>query len=163
MSFLLTLLASALGGAVVAGVFGVYNNRVANKEERDRWVRDHKLQAYSEYLDTTETMARAVNAFRVVGLPVEDLHKTFSEFSTGGLDILAPAAVREAADDVNGFLFQMMNDARNPWVPSPEEFEKFEATMETFRDKRSRVIRLIQQDLELDEVDYQVSGSQLNS
>jgi hypothetical protein len=162
-AFLLPLFASALGGAFVAGGFGLYNHRITQRDERKKWVRDQKLEAFSHYLDVTSHMGHAVSAYRVAMLTQQELIAAFAESAPGKMEILASPALRAATEDFNARLYILMNESRNPQIFSLENEAAFDKEIEKLNESRGKVIRQIQQDLGLDEVEYPVSGSELTA
>ncbi|GLU58558.1 hypothetical protein [Paenarthrobacter ureafaciens] len=50
MEFLIPLLGSALGGAVIAGLFQILKTRQDGASEHSKWLRDNKLEIYIEVL-----------------------------------------------------------------------------------------------------------------
>lgn len=161
-AFLTTLIAGAFGGGLVAGLFSIHNRIAAKNDEHEKWVRDQKLEAYSRYLDVTMHMAHAVSAYRVAMLTQQELIAAFAESAPGKMEIMASPALRAATDDLNTRLYALMNESRNPRVPSLENEAAFDAEIVKLNESRRKVVRLIQQDLGLDQVEYPVSGSALN-
>jgi hypothetical protein len=156
-------MASALGGALVTVCFGVYNLWKAKENEREKWIRDSKLDAYSTYLEVTHRMGFAVSAYRVAAIDHGAMVNKFWEYAPGRLEILGPKDLNAAADVLDEYLSKLMNDARNPRIPSLEGEAAFEAELEELSLLRRRVIQLMQEDLGLEVTEYPLSGSELNT
>lgn len=56
MEAILTVLLSALGGALVAGLFTLIGARRAKLTEHEQWTRNTRLEVYSEYLSFSEAI-----------------------------------------------------------------------------------------------------------
>lgn len=160
-TFLLPLFASALGGAFVAGGFGVYNNQTAKADEREKWIRDSKIEGYSAYLDATESMAFAVSVSWNGPMTTSEVAAKFAEYAPGKLEIMAPKGLRAAAHELELELYEYLDAARrlNPSVGA--DHDAFQAALDVVNEKRHEVIRLMQQDLDVAPIEYPVSGREL--
>jgi hypothetical protein len=59
MEFLLPLLGGALGAALINGIVAVYKLKRDRLTEHDQWLRDAKLEAYSDFLAAVSPFKRS--------------------------------------------------------------------------------------------------------
>lgn len=94
--FVLPLVGSALGGALVTGFFGWRKRHWDREDEHARWLRDKKQEAYADFLSELEkiylTAARLDLQADVT--PIEDL---MMKSSLGPIVLLASEPLREKA------------------------------------------------------------------
>lgn len=92
LKFLLTLIAGAVGGAFIAGVFALVGAWVANKREHRQWLRNERLKAYAAYF--TENRPWSVHSW----LSTEIEFSKEAQAAVLQLQLVAPKKVLDATD-----------------------------------------------------------------
>lgn len=151
-----------MGGAFVAGGFGIYNNRVARVDEREKWLRDRKIEGYASYRDVIEGMTFAVNANWMDSMSNSELAAKFAEYAPGKLELVASRELREAAYELEVVLYAYYNTSKGRDTRIQGDHVAMQANLEEVNKKRLQVIGLMQRDLGLEPIEYPMSGSEFD-
>lgn len=157
-AFLPSILASAFGGGLVAGAFGIYHRLASNKDEHAKWLRNQKTDAYGNYVGLAQALIVACSGFRGGQISREATFDSFSAAQLGTLELLAPRAVREAAQELEEVCDQIFHAV--VFDTSLDDRAAFRAAMDAYKDKKQRFLSLAAADLDITVADYAVSGSQ---
>ena len=157
-SVLAPLLASALGGAIVAGCFGVYNNRVAKEHEHEKWLRDQKIEAYQTHIVTHDALMFAIARHYIGNLAEEEVARAIGE-AQSGLHILAPPLVYEASNDMAQHLGTLAADTTSGRME--DRGDEVMERIDKYYKLRLVFAQAARKDLNIDAEDYVVSGSNL--
>lgn len=158
--FLLTLLASALGGAFVAGLFGIYKDRVAKQDEREKWLREQKLEAYQKHLSSHDALMYAIGA-EYGGLGSRDDVASAIKEAQSGLHILAPAAVYLPSKAMSQHLGMLA--AQSLQGKFVDDQAALEARLVAYARLALAFAQAAREDLGIDSSEYLLAGSELSS
>lgn len=157
---------AGLGGALIAGAFNSQNTaatiaaareaaeaqREADREmERDRWLRDRKVEVYSKFLDEVHELGLSVAEVQV-GFSKDTgvLIKKARDLSLLNLRVLAPRLVVDAAQDVIKSIKVMMTELISIKDRSAPNTDGFRAAAEDFNKKVTLLELRISRDLGID-------------
>lgn len=157
-AFLPTILASAFGGGLVAGAFGVYNRLASNKDEHAKWLRNQKTEAYGHYVGLAQALIVACSGYRGGQMSREDTFASFSAAQLGTLELLAPRPVRQAAKELEEVCDQIFHAVL--YDNSLDERAAFRAAIDSYNERKQKFLSLAADDLDVTVADYAVSGSQ---
>lgn len=159
-TFLPTLLASAFGGGLVAGGFSIHNRIASNSDEHQKWLRDKKTEAYGAFLTAHDALMVSCSGVRGGQVQTADAILKFGEAQLGTVELLAPPAVLESAETVEGttaaFYHAILHEA------SLDEEEDFQAALNLYMAAKRSFIALAQADLRITYEERKVSGSELS-
>jgi hypothetical protein len=158
-NFLPTLLASAFGGGVVAGAFGIYNRVASKNDEHEKWLRDQKAAAYSAYLNAAQALVVAVSGYRGGQVTKDDTFNAFSAAQLGALELLAPPIVREAAQELEEACDRIFHQV--VYTSLLADRPAFLAAIDLYNAKKRTLLSLAQDDLSISHLEYPAGGSKL--
>lgn len=97
LKFILTALGGATVGAVIAGLFALFNSWRTDVRERNKWHRQQKMDAYVLFLEDIQRFIHAFSRFHDHGpTTLSDAKKAGHSIRNEQLLIVAPAEVRHA-------------------------------------------------------------------
>jgi hypothetical protein len=158
-TFATTLVASAFGGGLVAGLFAIYNRLAGKKDEHEKWLRDQKVEAYGSYINSSDLLVLSFSALRAEHVTREDSVQKFADAQLSAVELLAPPAVREAGSKLDAHVVEMFQDAL--WGTMLEDDDNFDEAIEFYTANRKEFLRLVQHDLDIHYPDHPVGGSKL--
>lgn len=158
-AFLPTIVASAFGGGLVAGAFGVYNRVASNNDEHDKWLRDQKVEAYGNYLNLAQALVVACSGYRGGQVSKDETFTAFTNAQLGALELLAPGPVREVARELETICDQIFHAI--VFDTSLDERSAFRAAIDQYLEKKQAFVALAQDDLNIKVPKYPVSGSHM--
>jgi hypothetical protein len=99
MDFWIPLLGSALGGAVITAIFGLFKGHQEKLTEREQWLRDQKMSEYVAMLGMINSIIRHNKALiedgaKAVSMPMPE------EIQMSALSLLAPKPVRRTLGEL---------------------------------------------------------------
>lgn len=153
------MLASAFGGGLVAGAFGIYNRVATQKDEHDKWLRDQKAEAYGTYLNLAQALIVACSGYRGGQITREAAFSAFSEAQLGALELLAPGPVREAAKELEKVCDDIFHAVL--YDTTLDERPSFRAAIAEYDEKKQAFLAWAQSDLSISVPEYPVAGSHL--
>ncbi|KQQ98423.1 hypothetical protein ASF72_18445 [Arthrobacter sp. Leaf141] len=158
-TFLPPLVGSALGGAFVAGGFGIYSNWTAKRHEHEKWLRDQRMEAYQHFADMQGVLVYALTADWAGEGSREDVVKAFGT-AQGTLDIVAPGNVRKSATALS----ECTSNAAQEYLfgSLKRDEDRLLAFISESKKLAEAFIQVARKDLGIDSEDYSVSGSDLD-
>lgn len=93
---LLGIAGGAVGGAVIAGLFGVVGAWIASRREHSKWLREEKLRAYTDFLLAVEEFLWTLGETRVKAetrLDIENFAEEARKIEQARILLLAPSRV----------------------------------------------------------------------
>lgn len=148
MDFWIPLLGSALGGAIITSVFGLIKSRQDKNIEHTRWLRNEKVETYSQYLETIrlgDLMLEQV----ITGASTHEEALDFKDH-TGGfrLRLISPKSVWEATSihrENRQALSNFLGQEAVELSTNPE----FEAVTDALYESRLNLAEVMAQDLRI--------------
>ncbi|GAT87073.1 hypothetical protein CVCC1112_1732 [Paenarthrobacter nicotinovorans] len=124
MEFLIPLLGGALGAALVNGVLALYKIKRDRQTDHDQWLRNAKLEAYTEFLAAVSPFKRS-RALR----QADDEHYGSLYVAIYRLQILGSADVIEASQKAKISVDKLFKEE----TEAPEVFDTLKALAETMK------------------------------
>jgi hypothetical protein len=158
-TFVPTLIASAFGGGLVAGIFTTYNRWAGKNDEHKQWLRDKKIEAYGDYLHSSDLLVLVFSDMRAGHAQAKTAVERFAAAQSTIVELVAPAGVRDAAYELDEHTTAMFNEALYGTLLTDED--EFDDEIDSYTAKRKEFLRLAQHDLDMAYRDNSASGSQL--
>ncbi|MFE4541534.1 hypothetical protein [Arthrobacter sp. NPDC056727] len=97
LKFILTLLGGATFGAIIAGLFAVFNAWRMSVRETQKWHREQKMDAYVNFLEDVQRFIHAFARFHSLGpVILKDAKEAGKTIRNEKLLVVASAEVRQA-------------------------------------------------------------------
>ncbi|WP_457949682.1 hypothetical protein ACTAQI_03870 [Pseudarthrobacter sp. alpha12b] len=148
MDFWIPLLGSALGGALITSTFGLIKIRQDKSLEHARWLRNEKVETYSNYLETVRLGDLMLEQVLTGASTREDALEFKDHIGGFRLRLISPETVRQAT--------KLHRDSRNAFTEflgeSPLGLSKnpeFHAASEALYEARLHLAEVMAQDLRL--------------
>jgi hypothetical protein len=141
MDFWIPLLGSALGGALVTSIFGLVKSHQDKASEHAQWLRNQKVDVYTNLLRQTHASARASKAAAFDMPTVEHHLEDIADVTNARLMIVGSQEVRSKAE------WHFYNLHRAFEATTPKDFETFERS--SLKVTESRLEEAIREDLDV--------------
>lgn len=111
----MTAITAALVGALIAGAFALVGATYSSRRERDHWLRDRRLAAYTEFLRVVDATMNDASAREARSKPVA--YDEFVEVGRVLIDalsavvLLGPADVANAAQELDSTVMSRLQHA----------------------------------------------------
>lgn len=96
--FWIPLLGSALGGAIVTSVFGLIKNSQDKANEKAQWLRNQKIDVYTNLLRQVHASNRSLEHFRNTGENLDQDLSDIADITNARLLMVGSRAVRQEAN-----------------------------------------------------------------
>lgn len=96
--FWIPLLGSALGGAIVTSIFGLVKTSQDKSNENAQWLRNQKIDVYTNLLRQVHASSRSLDHFRATGGSLDQDLSDISDITNARLLLVGSRAVRQEAN-----------------------------------------------------------------
>lgn len=160
-TFMPTLIASAFGGGLVAGIFATYNRWAGKNDEHKQWLRDKKIEAYGSYLHSTDLLILVFSDMKAGHADKKTATERFTAAQATIVELVASPAVRDAAHEIDVHTTRMFEGAMYSTLLDDDDDDEFYELVDVYTAKRKEFLRLAQHDLDMAYHEYSASGSLL--
>lgn len=94
----ISLIGSAFGGALITGLVGLATHLLAGKREHKKWLREEKLEAYSDFLTVARNTEWEIRGHELDDVSTEDVHRALRSINHFRSKLLAPQRINELID-----------------------------------------------------------------
>lgn len=101
MDFWIPLLGGALGAALVNGIVAVYKLHRDREIEHEQWLRDQKVELYSNFLDAYTELYKQIQLAKDDGRMRSDLDPYVSQASPTRISLIAPDEIAAMANRIH--------------------------------------------------------------
>lgn len=100
---------SAFGGALITGIVALATHLLAGKREHRKWLREEKLEAYSDFLTVARTTEWEIRGHELGYASTEEMRSAVRSINHFRSKLLAPERINELIDQYHRQLITSIN------------------------------------------------------